>query len=189
MTEGYDERTALEKMRQGDEQALAWFIRRYTAYVSAIVWNLAGHAIDVRDAEEITADVFLALWRYCENPGDGKVKSYLAAIARTKALDKLKALGRDTELEYDTLELAAEGPEREVAEREARAALRRAVEAMGPPDREIFIRHYYYGESCSDVALAVGLTPANVRKRLERGRNALRRALEEGGMYDDDQHI
>ena len=185
MTEGYTERTALERMRKGDEQALAWFIRRYTAYVSAIVWNLAGHAIDVRDAEEITADVFLTLWRYCENPGDGKVKSYLAAIARTKALDRLKSLGRDAELEYDELELAAEGPEREVMEREARSAVRRAVEAMGPPDREIFIRHYYYGESCPDVALAVGLSPANVRKRLERGRDALRRALEEGGFHDE----
>ena len=178
MTEGYDEQTALERMRKGDEQALAWFIRRYTAYVSAIVWNLAGHAIDVRDAEEITADVFLALWRYCETPGDGKVKSYLAAIARAKALDRLRSLGRDTELEYDTLELAAEGPEREIVEREARDAV-----------REIFIRHYYYGESCPDVALAVGLTPANVRKRLERGRDALRRALEEGGAYHEDQHI
>lgn len=180
MTGEMTEKTALARMRRGDEAGLEWFIRRYTAYVSAIVWNLAGHAITVQDAEEITADVFLTLWRYCKNPGDGKVKSYLGAIARTRALDRLKKTGTPSALEYDELTLTAEGPEREILEREARDALRRAVDAMGPPDREIFIRHYYYGESCPDIALALGMKPAGVRKRLERGREALRRELEKG---------
>ena len=181
-----DEKTALDAMRRGDEAGLAWFIRRYTAYVSAIVWNLAGRAMTTQDAEEVTADVFLTLWRYCRRPGDGTVKGYLGAIARTKALDRLKALGRAPALEYDALELTAEGPEGEILAREARDALRRLIEAMGSADREIFIRHYYYGESCPDVAAAMGMTPAGVRKRLERGREALRRELEKGAGDDDD---
>ena len=175
------EKTALDRMRQGDEAGLEWFIRRYTAYVSAIVWNLAGRALTVQDVEEVTADVFLTLWRYCRNPEDGRVKSYLGAIARSRALDRLKKEGRPTDLEYDELTLTAEGPEREILEREAKAALRQAVEEMGPTDREIFIRHYYYGESSSSIALELGLSPANVRKRLERGRALLRQKLERGG--------
>lgn len=179
------EKTALEQMRRGDETGLEWFIRRYTPYVSTIVWNMAGHALDVRDAEEITADVFLTLWRYCQNPGADKVKSYLAAIARTRAMNRLKNAGQTTALEYDELTLAAESPERDVLEREAKATVRAAVDSMGPPDREIFIRHYYYGESSPDIAAALGLSAANVRKRLERGRNTLRRRLEKGDGSDD----
>ena len=184
MTEIETEQAALERMRRGDEEGLAWFIRRYTAYVSAIVWNLAGHAITAQDAEEITADIFLSLWRYCGQPGDGKVKSYLAAVARSRAFDRLKSLGRTTALEYDELELTCEGPEGAILEREARQAVRGLVDAMELPDREIFIRHYYYGESCQAVAAATGLTAANVRKRLERGRETLRRAL----MKGEDEH-
>ena len=186
MTEALTEKTALDRMRQGDEAGLVWFIRRYTAYVSAIVWNLAGRALTAQDAEEITADVFLTLWRYCENPAADKAKGYLGAIARTRTLNRLKRAGISPALEYDELTLTADGPERAVLEREAKQALRRAVEAMGPPDREIFIRHYYYGESSAVIANALGLTAANVRKRLERGREALRQRLEKGETTDDD---
>ena len=108
MTEVLTEKTALDRMRQGDEAGLAWFIRRYTSYVSAIVWNLAGQAMTAQDAEEITADVFLTLWRYCENPTADKAKGYLGAIARTKALDRLRKADRPTDLEYDELTLTAE---------------------------------------------------------------------------------
>ena len=180
------EKTALDRMRQGDEAGLAWFIRRYTAYVSAIVWNLGGHAMTVQDAEEITADVFLTLWRYCENPTAEKAKGYLGAIARTRTLTWLKRAGLSQALEYDELTLAAtDSPERTVLEREARQTVRRAVEAMGPPDREIFIRHYYYGETSAAIGDALGLTAANVRKRLERGRETLRRQLEKGDATND----
>ena len=186
MTEVLTEKTALDRMRRGDESGLAWFIRRYTAYVSAIVWNLAGHVMTVQDAEEITADVFLTLWRYCENPAADKAKGYLGAIARTRTLNWLKRAGLSQALEYDEVTLTADSPERAVLEREAKQALRQAVEAMGPPDREIFIRHYYYGESSAVIADALGLTAANVRKRLERGREALRQRLEKGERTHDD---
>lgn len=174
------EKTALEAMRRGDEAGLDWFIRRYTGYVSTIVWNLVGHALTPQDGEEITADVFLTLWRYCQNPMDGKVKGYLAAIARTRALNRLRRDGMKQNLEYNELTVTVDGPEGDILEQEAKAAVREAVDAMGPPDREIFIRHYYYGQACQDIAQALGLTAANVRKRLERGRNALRWKLEKG---------
>ncbi len=186
MTEITTEKAALDRMRQRDEAGLEWFIRRYTAYVSAIVWNLGGHAMTAQDAEEITADVFLTLWQYCENPTAEKAKGYLGAIARTRTLNRLKRAGLSQSLEYDELTLtAAENPERAVLEREARQAVREAVEAMGPPDREIFIRHYYYGETSAAIGDALGLTAANVRKRLERGREALRQRLEKGAIDND----
>lgn len=178
MASEMNEKRALARLRRGDEAALAWFIRRYTPYVSAIVWNIAGHAITAQDAEEIAADVFLALWRYRDRPDPEKVQSYLGRIARSRALNRLRSLGRDTALEYDELELAVPGAEDEALRAEGRERLRRALERMDSRDREIFTRHYWYGETSAAIAARLGMSDAAVRKRLERGRQALRRELE-----------
>lgn len=53
---------------------------------------------------------------------------------------------------------------------------------MGPPDDEIFLRHYYYGQSTQSIAAALTMSDANVRQRLHRGREKLRKALEKGGF-------
>ena len=58
-----DEDRALDALRAGDEDALAWFIERYTAYVSTIVKNMLLPRLPEADAEEAVCDVFLALWR------------------------------------------------------------------------------------------------------------------------------
>lgn len=176
------ETTALERMRQGDESGLHWFIQRYTRYVTTIVWNIIGRALTPQDAEEITADVFLTLWRYCRRPMDGKAKSYLGAIARTRALNRLKQSGLGLSLEYDELELTTDGPERDVMEREAKALLRAAIDDMPSPDREIFLRYYYYCESAPVIAEAMGMTPEAVRQRLKRRRDKLRTILTKGDV-------
>lgn len=56
------------------------------------------------------------------------------------------------------------------------------VAAMGPPDREIFLRKYYLMQSSKEIASALGLSVANVNTRLCRGRDRLRIQLREGGI-------
>lgn len=168
------EETALELMRQGDEEGLHWFIDRFSRYVSTIIWNIAGHALTVQDAEEVTADVFLTFWQYRSKPYAGKAKGYLAAIARTRALDWLKQSNIGLTLEYDDLCLVEDGPEVALLEREAKSAIREEVLAFPPDDREIFLRYYYYCETTPMIAERMGLTPGTVRQRLNRGRDKLR---------------
>lgn len=52
---------ALALIRQGDSTGLSALIERYTGYVSTIVWNIFSGAMTAQDAEEVTADVFVAL--------------------------------------------------------------------------------------------------------------------------------
>ena len=49
LTEG----KALRELKQGSEDALCWFIDRYTPYVSTIIYNVIGSSMDQADIEEI----------------------------------------------------------------------------------------------------------------------------------------
>ena len=47
------EKRALALLREDAPGGLDWFIDRYTAYVSAIVWNVLGPVMTVQDVEEV----------------------------------------------------------------------------------------------------------------------------------------
>lgn len=174
------ENAALSLLRRGDEAGLQWMMQQYASYVGAIVRGVAGSRLPRQDIEEIVADVFMALWRNRTKPLEGKAKSYLASIARSRALNGLRRLGPEQPLDYDDLELAAEGPEGELLIQEGKRRVRELLNAMGPSDREIFLRHYYLHETASAIGERLGMTPEAVRQRLKRGRDHLRRQLEKG---------
>ncbi len=174
------EKHALTLLKNGDQAGLMYFIDRYTAYVGAVVRNVLGGRCPDQDAEEVTADVFLVLWQNAGKPMPGRVKGYLASIARSRAVNRLRSRGFELALEEDILTLPADGPEELYFAAERRERVRAAVQAMAIPDREIFVRYYYYCESAAAIADALGMTPAAVRQRLKRGRDALRGELMKG---------
>ena len=176
------EQHALSLLRRKDPEGLGWLIERYTNYVGAVVWSILGGRMSVQDAEEVSSDVFVILWKNADKPRPGKVKAYLSAIARCQAINKLRELGQELPLEEDVLSLPDQGPEAELEQREREAALRDALDAMGEPDREIFLRHYYYNQTSAQIAGAMAMRPDAVRQRLKRGRDRLRREFEKGGV-------
>ena len=71
------------RLRQGDEDALCEIIRQRTGYVSTILRNFSRSTLPPEDLEELSADVFLRLWRSRAKLKDGAdLSPYLAAIAR-----------------------------------------------------------------------------------------------------------
>ena len=113
-----DERTALEAMAAGDETALGWFIGRYAAYAATIINNMLLPRLSEADAEEALADVFVSLWRSAARIRPEGVRTYIAAIARNRALDALRAHRLTLPLEDDILSLPSPGPDEAVMERE-----------------------------------------------------------------------
>lgn len=178
------EEVALALLKNKETQGLGYFIDRYTPYVSAVIWNIVQRRLSQQDAEELCSDVFMVLWQSPEKPQPGKMKAWLGSIARHKALSRLRRAGFDLALEEDILSLPADGPDTMAERREQQDAVRQAVESLGPPDRDIFVRHYYYGQKTALIAKEMRLSPDNVRQRLKRGRDRLRTILTHGGILD-----
>ena len=181
-----DEREALRRLKQKDEAALEWFIDRYAAYVSTIVYNVGGASMPGTDIEETASDVFFTLWVNARRVLPGKVKAYLGGVARNKAKEYARSRGMGEPLEDDLIVISDEDVERGFEEREQAGYIRRAVLAMQYPEREIFFRYYYYCQPVADIAADMGLNPSTVKTKLHRGRKKLKDILIQGGYTVED---
>ena len=172
------EAKALRLLQQGSAEALQWFIRKYTPYVSTVIYNIIGSAMSISDTEEVAADVFYALWENADKVKSGAVGGYLGAIARNKAKNKIRQAGFSLPLDED-LYISEDLPlEERYMERELQDTVRQAVLGMPEPDREILLRYYYYYQPISRISQEMGMSAANIKVRLHRARNALRSTLE-----------
>lgn len=52
--------------------------------------------------------------------------------------------------------------------------------ALPPPDGELFLRRYLYGETAAQLGARFAMPAATVRTRLHRARLALQKLLKEG---------
>lgn len=81
----------------------------------------------------------------------------------------------------DTDELiipSSDTPEKDFLNKESSRLIRTAVHNMKEPDREIFIRHYYYLQTAAEIGRAMDMKPGTVRIHLMRGRAFLKQILE-----------
>lgn len=184
-----DEKSALRALKHGDGAALSWFIDHYAAYVSTIVYNIIGTIMTVSDVEEVSSDVFLTLWINAEKIMPGKTKAYLSGVARNKAKEKMRQIGQDVPLEDDIIIISNIDPERDIEEREQAQYIKQAILMMGHPDREIFMRHYYYCQPVTQIAEEMTINTSTVKTRLRRGRNKLKDILRKGGYDVGEENI
>lgn len=169
------ESKALKALRKGSETALCWFIDNYTPYVTTIIHNILGSSMDMADIEEVTADVFFCFW---ENANKiCSPKGYLGTIAHNKAKNKLRQLGKTLPLEEDLLVLERMTPEQVLTQKELAATVKEAVFSMEHPDRDIFLRFYYYCQTLEEISKEMEIPLSTVKTRLRRGRHKLKDKL------------
>ena len=167
-------------LRRGDPRGLEELMSRYTPYVAAVAARvLPGRP---QDWEELTADVFLSAWEHRKALRPEQIRGWLGKVARNRALNRLRASRGVLALEEDVLCLAEDGPQRLLEEREQAELVRRALGELERPDRELFVRHYYYGQTVARAAEEMGLNPSTAKTRLRRGREKLKEHLRKAGV-------
>lgn len=177
------EEQILSKLRSKDPEGLEALMDRYLPYVSTIVWNILGDSMGIQDAEEVASDVFLAAWSQAETIRGDTLKGWLGAVARNQAKSKLRSAQKDLPLEEDVLEFPDERtPAAQTEQAEQRRLIQKAIDQMGEPEREIFLRHYYYAQKVTQIALDLNLNESTVKSKLRRGRMRLKTILQRWGV-------
>lgn len=173
----------LQRIKAGDPSGLEALMDIYIPYVSVVVWNILRGAMPPEDAEEVVSDVFLAAWAQAADLEPGHVKGWLGAVARNKARNKLREMGRTLPLEEEVLDIPdPEDPAENAARLEERELVRQAIESLSPQDREIFLRHYYYAQSIKEISAGMALNESTIKTKLRRGRMKLKEWLAKGGI-------
>ena len=169
------EEELIKSLRKGNTKALEELIRRYTRYVSSIIARILSGSLD--DCDELTSDVFLAAWNNRDKLQAGKLKGYLGAIARNRAFDLLKARHETLPLEDNIIIIE----EDEAEKLDTSLLLQKALSQLDKGQRELFVRHYYYGQTIGEAAEDMELNLSTAKTWLCRGREKLKEILQKEG--------
>lgn len=179
------DKEAVRLLKSGKVGGLEAIIEKYAAYVGTIIRRIVLPALSESDVEELSADVFTAVWRNPDSVTADNLRPYLAAAARNKALSRLRTLKEWQPLEDEFI--TAEGDiENETDKRLLAAALAAALEELEVSDREILVDTYYYCRPLKETAAKLEITETAAKTRLFRARNRLKKILTERGIaYED----
>lgn len=169
----------LQRIQQGDEEALVALHARYAGLVYSVALRVLN---DAMAAEEVTQDAFMRLWHRAEtfDPARGAFVPWLLTITRRLAIDTQRRQKRDP---LSTPILMDDNPEAwenvlPVDERETadRRLLLEAVAALPEEQRQPIALAYFYGMSHSQIAEHLSLPLGTVKTRLRLGMTKLRAA-------------
>ncbi|MCU0248207.1 MAG: sigma-70 family RNA polymerase sigma factor [Bryobacter sp.] len=176
----------LRRLAEGDRTAFEQLLTGHQAAVFRYARTLTRTK---EDAEDITQETFLALYRAgAALRGEAGVRTWLFTVARNSAWHKRQAQQRLPESETPLEELAvaagwsAESPERIAQLAQDRGRLERALASLPPEERGVIVLRELEGFSGEETARLTGVTVAAMKSRLHRGRLRLAAALRaEGG--------
>lgn len=163
----------------GDEQALA---KLYDRYRSILFGLLVRILVSRAEAEDVLQEVFLQVWQRADSfdAERGKVFTWLVTLARSRAIDRLRALGsrqrtvetatRNTPETFSDAELDAISEERG-------AVVRNALKELTKEQRQVLVLAYYDGFSQSEIAEKLDSPLGTVKTRMRTALIKLREML------------
>lgn len=173
----------LRRMGQGDDRALGLFYDRWAPAVLGLALQMLR---DREEAEETVEETFWQAWRQAAryDRSRGAPATWLLVIARSRALDRLRARRRRREEPLppsDALDaLAASDADdgADVAEMgERRRLVRGALETLPPEQREVLELAYFGGLSQTEIAERTGQPLGTVKTRVRLAVQKLRERL------------
>ena len=183
----------MEAIKAGEASALEALYERYARVVLGLCRRILS---DPRDAEEAMLDTFVQVWEQGDryDPGRASPLSYLMTVARSRAIDRARALGRQRTFIPDGDEALLAALDRgmpplpsalsALLSAESRDAVEDALRALPPEQREAVELAFFAGLSHREVAerlaAPLGTVKTRIRQGLLRLRDSLARLLREG---------
>jgi len=188
--DGIAETQLLAGMRAGDPAAFAVLMRSNNQRLYRLARSFLR---DDLKAEEVVHDSYVRAFTNLRGfRGGSSPATWLARIVTNEALGRLRRR-RPTVNIGDMAETlgffarAEPNPEQAIARREIRCAIEKAVDALPPPFRSVFMLRAIERMSIEETASYLDIPGETVKTRFHRANKLLRRALttQFGAIFDD----
>ena len=154
-------------------------VTQHSPRVYRLAYRLTGNP---HDAEDLTHDVFIRVFRSLNSYTPGTFEGWLHRITTNVFLDKMR---RKQRIRFDALPEDAAGrmasrepgPEQTYHDTHFDDDVQRALDALPPDFRAAVVLCDIEGLSYEEIATTLGIKLGTVRSRIHRGRALLREAL------------
>lgn len=172
------EKDIITSVRRREPQGASLLLTYYGPLMRYVISPIVA---DAQDREECLSDAVMRAWDRIDqfDPDRGSWTAWLTAVARSVALNRVRA----TKHREETAELTPDipspdpTPEESLLRRERQQELKQAISQLSQFDRLIFYRKYYYLQSTAQIASETGMTERAIEGRLYRIKKRLRKLL------------
>ena len=168
-------------VREGQARPFEIVFDRHAGPAFSLAYRMCGRR---GLAEEVVQEAFISLWRSGAryDRTRGSVRSWVLGVVHNRAIDALRRHaardGRDVADEGIAERLpASELTEVEVARREESNAVRGALSALPPEQRQVIELAYFGGFTHSQIANMLGMPVGTIKGRMRLGLSKMRLML------------
>ncbi len=175
----------IDRIRRHDAAALDALYERYSSAVYSLVWKILQNP---EEAEDVALDVFWQVWRQADryDPSRGAPPAWIFTVARSRAIDRLRARRRreDRTVSFDDpaarLDPLDEGasPDDVASFRQARETVRAAMKGLSSVQREAIELAFFRGLTHVEIAAKLNVPLGTIKTRIRQGLIRLRRTLD-----------
>jgi RNA polymerase sigma-70 factor (ECF subfamily) len=180
------DRDLLLRAADGDQQAIAALYDRYGEVLYAVAYRVARQRADAEDA---VVEAFSQAWRDASRfeASRGSVAGWLTMIARSRALDIVRARNRRERITTSASSREADGmlamgsspadPADSYDSTERKRRVQAALETLSPPQRQAIELAFFEGLSQSEIAQRLEEPLGTIKTRVRLGMLKLRESL------------
>lgn len=148
-------------------------VKEFTPYVKTIINHAVGSNLSAEDKEEIVADTFFVLWKN-QAKEITDLKAYIAGIARNLIKEKLRKRKVTSDISDYENSISFSNANLFSAERDE---IEKSLANLKEVDFKIVTMFYYSFESIKEIAKELNISEINVKTRLFRIRQKIKKEL------------
>lgn len=182
--EGVPDEDIVERIRAGEIALYEILMRRYNQRLYRVARSILRND---GEAEDVMQDTYVRAYEHLNQfAGEAKFSTWLTKIAVHEALARVRKSGRTEGLDLipetnvqntASMTKAIRDPETQAYDHELRLVLERALNALSPTYRSVFVLRAVEGLNVAETAACLDISLEAVKTRLHRARSLLRKDL------------